>query len=83
MCTVKPLNNGHIGGRALIHCREVVPISKVDIAGHTPMFKLINTKRCGLQEAEAANLDQTCSERAKNLMDKTEDWIDYLSNKRL
>ena len=30
LCTVKPLNSGHIGGRTLVHCREVVPISEVD-----------------------------------------------------
>ena len=28
--TVKPLNSGHIGGRTLVRCREVVPISEVD-----------------------------------------------------
>ena len=27
--TVEPPNNGHIGGRSLVHCREVVPISEV------------------------------------------------------
>ena len=27
--TVKTLNNGHIGGRSLVHCREVVLISEV------------------------------------------------------
>ena len=27
--TVKPPNNGHIGGRSLVHCREVVLISEV------------------------------------------------------
>ena len=28
--TVKTLNSGHIGGRTLVHCREVVPILEVD-----------------------------------------------------
>ena len=28
--TVKPLDSGHTGGRTLIRCREVVPISEVD-----------------------------------------------------
>ena len=29
-CTaVKPLNSRHIGGKAIVHCREVVPISEV------------------------------------------------------
>ncbi len=27
---VKPLNSGHIGGRTLVHYREVVPISDID-----------------------------------------------------
>ena len=35
---------------------------------------------CGLQEAESASLDQTCSAWAK--IDKTKEWKDYLSNKR-
>ena len=26
----EPLNNGHVNGRTLVHCREVVPISEVD-----------------------------------------------------
>ena len=29
MYTVEPLNNGHIGGRTPVLCREVVPIIKV------------------------------------------------------
>ena len=28
-CTVEPPNNGHIGDRSLVLCREVVPISEV------------------------------------------------------
>ena len=28
--TVKPLKSGHIGGRTLVRCGEVVPISEVD-----------------------------------------------------
>ena len=28
--TVKPLNSGHIGGRTLVHCGEVVPLLEVD-----------------------------------------------------
>ena len=27
--TVEPPNNGHIGDRPLVHCREVVPILEV------------------------------------------------------
>ena len=27
--TVKPLNSGHIGGEAIVRCREIVPISEV------------------------------------------------------
>ena len=27
--TLEPLNNGHIGDRSLVLCREVVPISEV------------------------------------------------------
>ena len=29
LATSLPLNNGHIGGKAVIHCREVVPILEV------------------------------------------------------
>ena len=35
---------------------------------------------CGVQEAESASLDQTCSAWAK--VNKTKEWTDYLSNKR-
>ncbi len=31
LCTVEPLNNGHIGDRSHVLCREVVPISEVGI----------------------------------------------------
>ena len=27
--TVEPPNNGHIGGRSLVRCKEAVPISEV------------------------------------------------------
>ena len=36
---------------------------------------------CGVQEAESASLDQTCSAWAK--VDKTKEWTDYLSNKQI
>ena len=35
--TVKPLNSGHIGGRTLVGCREVVPISEVDLLATPPI----------------------------------------------
>ena len=36
MYTVKPPNNGHIGGRSLVHCREVCPYLGGSLASHAP-----------------------------------------------
>ena len=78
---MKPLNSGHIGGRTLVRCREVVPISEIDWLATPPNLELagFNAEGCGLQDAESANLDQTRSEREK--IDKTKEWTDYQSNK--
>ena len=77
---MKPLNSGHTGDTGLLSVVEVVPILEVDwLATHTPNLELVNMEGCGLQGAESANLNQTCSERAK--IDKTKEWTDYLSNK--
>ena len=78
---MKPLNSGHTGGRTLVHCREVVPLSEI-LTGHTPNLELVYAEGCGRQEAESASLDQTRSAWAK--IDKTlaREWTDYLSNKR-
>ena len=35
--TVKPLNSRHTGGRTLVHCRGVIPISKVDWLATPPI----------------------------------------------
>ena len=55
MCTVKPLNSGHIGGKAFVRCREVVPILEVGWPA-TPLNPevVINSEGCGLRAAESA-----------------------------
>ncbi len=70
MNTVKPLNSR---GTTLVRCREVVPSLEVDrLATCTPNLELVNrfyAEGCGLQEAESACFDQTCSAWGK--IDKT------------
>ena len=33
LCTVEPLNNGHVGDEHFVHCSEVVPSLEVEMYG--------------------------------------------------
>ena len=58
-----------LGGRSLVRCREVVPISEVDWLATPPILSSLigfNIEGCGRQEAESANLNQTHSEQQES-----------------
>ncbi len=49
MHSVEPLNNGHIGGRSLVLCREIAPISEFGNGKHNTAMAImcINVRAIG------------------------------------
>ena len=79
MYTVKPLNNGRIGGKAIVHCREVVPISEVGWPATPLNPEVVNLIQRGVASEQ---LNQQSRADTLNGQKSTKQGVDRLSEYR-